>query len=101
MLCSTGASRPVPFRRVASYAAVGMLMFSMPEARADREEGLFACRVGDWNAAARELAAEEASTTDAAVVRCLADMYLGGLGMRRDPAKAFQLWKKLADLGND
>jgi uncharacterized protein len=101
MLCSTRASRPVPFRRVASYAAVGMFMFSMPEARAGREEGLSACRAGDWNAAARELAAEEATTTDAVVVRCLADMYLGGLGMRRDPAKAFQLWKKLADLGND
>jgi TPR repeat protein len=28
-------------------------------------------------------------------------MYLGGLGMRRDPSKAFQLWKKLADLGSD
>ena len=76
-------------------------MFSMPEARAGREEGLSACRAGDWNAAARELAAEEATTTDAVVVRCLADMYLGGWGMRRDPAKAFQLWKKLADLGND
>ena len=76
-------------------------MFSMPETRAGREEGLSACRAGDWNAAARELAAEEASTTGAAVVRCLADMYLAGLGMRRDPSKAFQLWKKLADLGSD
>jgi hypothetical protein len=73
----------------------------MPEARAGREEGLAACRAGNWIAAARELAAEEATTTDAVVVRCLADMYLGGLGMRRDPAKAFQLWKRLADLGND
>jgi uncharacterized protein len=78
-----------------------MLMFAMPEARAGREEGLAACRAGNWNAAAGELAPEEATTTDAVVVRCLADMYLGGLGMRRDPAKAFQLWKKLADLGND
>ena len=94
-------SRPVPFRRAAFYAAVGMLVLAMPEAKAGQEEGLSACEAGNWSTAARELAAEEATTADAAVVRCLADMYLGGLGMLRDPAKAFQLWKKLADLGND
>jgi TPR repeat protein len=78
-----------------------MLVLAMPKAKAGQEEGLSACEAGDWSTAARELAAEEATTTDEPVVRCLADMYLGGLGMRRDPAKAFQLWKKLADLGND
>src|SRR5258707_7721912 len=95
------ASRLVPFWRATSYAAAGMVMLAMPKARAGQEEGLSACEAGDWSTAAWELAAEEATTTDALVVRCLADMYFGGLVMRRDPAKAFQPWKKLADLGND
>jgi len=54
-------SRPVPFRRAPSYAAVGMLVLAMPEAKAGQEEGLSACEVGDWSTAARELAAEEAT----------------------------------------
>jgi uncharacterized protein len=78
-----------------------MLVLAISEAWAGREKGLSTCEAGDWNTAARELAAEQATTTDAAVVRCLADMYLGGLGMGRDPPKAFQLWKRLADLGSD
>ena len=41
-------SRPVPFRRAASYAAVGMLVLAMPEAKAGQEEGLSACEAGDW-----------------------------------------------------
>jgi len=95
------ASQPMRALRATSCAAVGILMLAMQAARADREKGLSACEAGDWETAARELVAEASTTTDATVVRCLADMYLGGLGVQRNPAKAFLLWKRLADLGND
>ena len=85
----------------ASMVVLGMLPFAMSEARAGREEGLAACHAGEWKTAARELLPEEATTTDAAVVRCLADIYFGGLNVPRDPQRAFGLWKRLADLGND
>jgi TPR repeat protein len=85
----------------ASMVVLGMLTFAMSEARAGREEGLAACHAGEWKTAARELLPEEATTTDAAVVRCLADIYFGGLSVPRDPQRAFGLWKRLADLGND
>jgi TPR repeat protein len=85
----------------ASTAVLCMLTVAMSEARAGREEGLAACHAGEWKTAARELLPEEATTTDAVVVRCLADIYFGGLNVPRDPQRAFGLWKRLADLGND
>jgi TPR repeat protein len=85
----------------ASTAVLGILTIAMSEAKAGREEGLAACHAGEWKTAAHELLPEEATTTDAAVVRCLADIYFGGLNVPRDPQRAFGLWKRLADLGND
>jgi TPR repeat protein len=85
----------------ASTAVLGMLAVAMPQARAGREEGLAACHAGEWKTAARELLPEEGTTRDAAVVRCLADIYFGGMNVPRDPQRAFGLWKRLADLGND
>ena len=82
-------------------AVLGMLAVAMSEARAGRTEGLAACHAGEWKIAARELLPEEATTTDSAVVRCLADLYFAGLNVPRDPQRAFGLWKRLADLGND
>jgi len=88
-------------RLVASSMALGMLVDARSDARAGRQEGLSACQAGNWKTAARELAPEESTTTDTEVVRCLADMYLHGLGMPRELQRGFELWKRLADLGND
>ena len=81
--------------------ALAISLLSMREAAADRDRGIAACESQDWETAARELAPEEATTTDPEVVHCLADMHFSGLGLPRDAQKAFSLWKRIADLGND
>ena len=35
------------------------------------------------------------------MVRCLSDMFFAGLGLPRDSHRAFLMWKRLADRGND
>lgn len=91
-----GLSRPL----VVVFALTFPLL-SVQEAAADRGHGVAACEAQDWETAARELAPEEATTTDPEVVRCLADMHFAGFGLTRDAQKAFILWKRIADLGND
>jgi uncharacterized protein len=78
-----------------------MLVLGPIRAEAGKPEGIAACGARDWDTAARELAGEEAATTDPAVIRCLADMYLSGRGLPEDPERAFQLWRRLADHGDD
>ena len=90
-----------PDRPAAFMLALSMALLPAREAAADRDRGIAACESQDWETAARELAPEEATTTDAEVVRCLADMHFSGLGLSRDAQKAFALWKRIADLGND
>ncbi len=85
---------------VIAFALASSFM-SVHEAAADRNRGVAACETQDWETAARELAPEEATTTDPEVVHCLADMHFSGLGLSRDSKKAFSLWKRIADLGND
>jgi TPR repeat protein len=87
-----------------SFAIASVLALSavpMRDAVADRDRGVAACEAQDWETAARELAPEEATTTDPEVVHCLADMHFSGFGLARDSQKAFSLWKRIAELGND
>lgn len=96
------ASRQLrPLRQAVVLFVSTFSFFSVQEAAADRDRGIAACEAQDWETAARELAPEEATTTDPEVVHCLADMHFSGLGLVRDSKKAFSLWKRIADLGND
>jgi TPR repeat protein len=95
----------MPARRLGSLGPVMLVLtislFTARESAADRDRGVAACESQDWHTAAQELSPEEATTTDPEVVRCLADMRFSGLGLSRDAPKAFSLWKRVADLGND
>ncbi len=95
------ARRLGPLRPAAAMLALAVSLLPARQAAADRDRGIAACESQDWETAARELAPEEATTTDPEVVRCLADMHFSGLGLSRDAQKAFSLWKRIADLGND
>ena len=95
------ARRLGPLRPAAAMLALAVSLLPARQAAADRDRGIAACEAQDWETAARELAPEEATTTDPEVVRCLADMHFSGLGLSRDAQKGFSLWKRIADLGND
>jgi TPR repeat protein len=90
-----------PLRPPVIALILAFSVLSVQEAAADRDRGVAACEAQDWETAARELAPEEATTTDPEVVHCLADMHFSGFGLPRDSLKAFSLWKRIADLGND
>jgi TPR repeat protein len=81
--------------------AIACLLLPARNSFAGQREGLAACESRDWPRAARELVPEEETTLDIEVVRCLADMFFGGLSLPRDSHRAFQMWKRLADRGND
>ncbi len=79
----------------------GILIVGPIRATAGEPESIAACVARDWDRAARELVGVQDSTTDPIVIRCLADMYLSGRGLPEDPQRAFQLWMRLADRGDD
>jgi uncharacterized protein len=84
-----------------AYLAIACVLLPLRGSSAGRVEGLAACESRDWARAARELAPEEQTTLDIGVVRCLSDMFFGGLSLPRDSHRAFVMWKRLADRGND